>query len=529
MRLRRKRLLWVLAAAVLAAAAPAYWLLRSLPSLAPRSARPLAIRTVRVRSGQLERTLRLTGTTAPERFAALLAPQLRGSRRGPSATVAPTTTTSAATASTPSTSQSTSTASSSSTTATSSSTSQVSGAAGGTLSGGNLATALNRFSTPTSTTATQRTNPAAATPVTSTQDLGSTSSSLIGGGGGGGGGDWDLILQKVLPPGTPVHKGEVIAEFDRQYQLLRLDDYRANLDQQNEGLKSLQANLEVDKKAHLQSIETAKANLEKARYDLKTIPVQSDIAAEQLRLAEQEAAMQYKQLQAQVKYKDISQKAEYRSGVLERDQSNIEYGRAQANADRMLVKASIDGVTVMSSAWRAGEMAQIQAGDELHPGQMFMRVVDSRSMVIEATVNQVDIEQLRLGLPARVRFDAYPELELTARVHALAAMPKTGGFRASFVKEVPVVLKLDRLDPRVIPDLSVSVDVVLASEPQATLAPREAIFFEDGRAYAFVASGGGFERRELELGLMNNVAAVVRSGLAPGERIAVERPRQERP
>lgn len=527
-------MLWVLAAVLVALAAGAYWLLGPARSQAGRSAAPgAAIRTVRVRSGRLERTLRLTGTTAPERFAALLAPQLRGSRHGPSAhtiTASSTTSTSTATASTASsssTSSSTSSGSQSTTSSTSTGTAaQVSGAPGGTLSGGTLATALNRFSTPTSGT-TQRTSAAAASPVTTTQDLGSTASSLLSSGGGGGGGDWDLILQKVVPPGAPVRKGQVIAEFDRQYQLLRLDDYRADLDQLDEGLKSLQANLEVDTKAHRQSIEVAKANLEKARYDLKTIPVQSAIVSEQLRLAEEEAATQYKQLQAQVKYKDVSQKAEYRVNVLERDQSKLEYGRAQANADRMLIKSPIDGVTVMSSVWRAGEMAQVQAGDELHPGQMFMRVVDSSSMVINATVNQTDIERLRLGLPARVRFDAYPDLELTARVHAIAAMPKSGGFRASFVKEVPVVFKVDRLDARVIPDLSVSVDVILGAEPEATLAPLEGIFFEDGKAHAYVAAGGGFERRELELGLMNNLAAVVRTGLAPGERIAAERPGQE--
>jgi multidrug efflux pump subunit AcrA (membrane-fusion protein) len=333
----------------------------------------------------------------------------------------------------------------------------------------------------------------------------------------------------VIPPGTHVRKGQVIAEFDRQYQLVRLDDFRASVSDMQNGLNALRQTLDVEAKAHKASIEAAKADLDKARYDLKTIPVQSAIAAEGLKLAEQEASARYKELLSEVKLKEAARASEWRLNTLEIEQGKIELGRVEANAGKMLVRAPIEGNTVMSSTWRGGEFGQIQAGDELHPGMMFARVVDSNSMIISAAVNQSDIESIRVGYQARVRFDAYPDLELPARVYSIGAMPKSGGFRAAYVKEVPVMLKLERLDPRVIPDLSVSVDVVLGAEPSAVLAPLEGIFTDaaGGARYAFVGTAGGWERREVEIGLTNNVAAVIRSGLRPGEVIAAERPPQE--
>lgn len=321
----------------------------------------------------------------------------------------------------------------------------------------------------------------------------------------------------------------MVAEFDRQYQLLRLDDFRAALNDMDAGLKALRETLDVEKRAHGTSIDAAEAALEKARYDLKTIPVQSAIVSEQLKLAEQEAAAVYKELLSEVKLKGLSQEAEWRLNQLERGQAKIELGRAETNADRMLVRSPIDGTVVMSNTWRGGEFAQIRAGDELHPGMMFMRIVDPSSMVIDAAVNQADIEQIRVGTPAQIRFDAYPDLALPARVHAIGAMPKTGGFRASYVKEVPVVLKLDGLEPRVIPDLSVSVDVLFESAPETTVAPLEAVFRAPGeQPFVFVRAGGGWERREVELGLANNTAAVIRRGLEPGDVIAAERPPEEK-
>ena len=295
----------------------------------------------------------------------------------------------------------------------------------------------------------------------------------------------------------------MVAELDRQYQLVRLDDFRASVADLENGLKTLRQTLDVEKKAHNASIEAAKADLDKARYDLKTIPVQSAIVAEQLKLAEQESSARYKELLSEVKPKDESQNAEWRLNTLEHEQAKIELGRAEKKRRAHAGPRADRRHHVMSSTWRAGEFGQIQAGDELHAGMMFMKVVDPGSMIITATINQADIETIRVGYEARVRFDAYPDLELPARVYSIGAMPNTGGFRTSYVKAVPVVLKIEKLDPRVIPDLSVAVDVVLSAEPAGVLAPLEGIFTDapGGPAYVFVGSKGGWERREVEIGL----------------------------
>lgn len=345
-----------------------------------------------------------------------------------------------------------------------------------------------------------------------------------GGGGGGGMGDFGLVLQSAAAPGSRVKKGDVIAEFDRLNMLNRLDDFKASVEQQGESVNSLRTNLDVEKKAHQQSIENAKAALDKALLDLKTIPVQSDIQAEQLKLAAEEARARYKQLLNEVKPKEASQQAEYRIAQVLYEQAKNELQRIQVNTDRMLVKAPMDGLVVMGTTFRSSEMAQIQVGDQIFPGMMFMRVVDPSSMIVSAAVNQVDSEALRIGLRARVRFDAYPDLELPARVYSIAAMPSSQGARGDWVRQIRVVLKLDKLDPRVIPDLSVSADVVLETEPEAAIVPLETVFHENGQPFVFVRSASGWERRQVQLGTANNIVVAVRSGLRPGETVAAEWP-----
>ncbi len=342
-----------------------------------------------------------------------------------------------------------------------------------------------------------------------------------------------LVLQNVAPAGTIVKKGAQIAEFDRQYMLLRLDDYQASVVQSESSLTKRKATLEISHKSHEQLVNAAKGALDKARLDLKTTPVLSDIDAERARLAFQQAESKYKQLLKEVPFVLASEQADTRISEFNVEKAKLEQKRAQANADKMLAKAPIDGLVVMQSMFRGGDFGQIQQGDQLYPGMFYMQVVDPRSMVINATINQSDVEQVRIGQKARVHFDAYPDLALMAHVESVAAVAKPGMFRPTYFREVAVRLKLDEMDKRVIPDLSVSAEIIVETDRDvAAAAPLGAVFQDAGagdsssKAYVFVQAPSGWERREVDVGIHNNLIAAVKGGVKAGEVVALDRPPQ---
>jgi len=308
--------------------------------------------------------------------------------------------------------------------------------------------------------------------------------------------------------------------------MTRLDDYKASLSQMEASIRKMKAELDVTRESHRQTVENAKAALEKAKLDVKTIPVLGAIDAERTKLAAEEAEARYKQLLAEVKFVEIGYQSQIRNSELELQQAQMEFKRAEANADRMLLKAPISGLVVMQPMFRGTEFAQIQPGDQLYPGMMFMQIVDNSSMIVNATVNQVDVDALRIGQKAIVKVDAYPDLQVTAHVSAIGAMTRAGGMRASYVKEIPVLLKIDQMDPRIIPDLSVSIDVNIEAEERAAVAPLAAVFRDapDATPHVYVQQGDNWERRDVELGLANNISVVVRSGLKPGEVVAEDPP-----
>jgi HlyD family secretion protein len=342
--------------------------------------------------------------------------------------------------------------------------------------------------------------------------------------GGGPMGDFSLILMKLAPAGGQVKGGDVIAEFDPQMQVQRLDDYKDSLVQTDNSIRKMLANLAAYKESQLQTVRAAKATWEGAKLDLQTAPIRSAIDAEKFKLKVEEAQENYKQLQTQSAMVDEAQMAQIRATALNRDQADIELRRAETNVQKMSVKSPMDGIVVMTSIVRNGEFGQIRVGDEVRPGQPFMQIVDPRSMVLNAGVNQVDAEKLRLGMKATVRLDAYSDVELPGTLIGIGAMSKTSNFRGSYVGEIPIRIRIDRADPRLIPDLSGSAEIVMHSERQALIAPRSAVFQEADGWYVFVRGAEGWIRKKIETGAANFVTVAIRSGIEKGDVIALERP-----
>ena len=85
-------------------------------------------------------------------------------------------------------------------------------------------------------------------------------------------------------------------------------------------------------------------------------------------------------------------------------------------------------------------------------------------------------------------------------------------------------LKLDRVEPRIIPDLTASAEIILNTQKDAVIAPRAAVFQESGSPFVFLQGPAGWIRKDVELGWGNHVAVAVRSGLRKGDIVALQRP-----
>src|SRR5207249_4413394 len=183
-----------------------------------------------------------------------------------------------------------------------------------------------------------------------------------------------------------------------------------------------------------------------------------------LKLSVEESEATYKELRQEVQIKKGAHAAEIRILELTRDRHSRHRDRHKGDIERFTIPAPMSGLVVMQSIYRGGDMGQVQIGDQVSPGMPFMKIVDTGHMQLEANLNQVESEEIRIGQMADVHFDAFPDLELRGRVYSIGALAVTSWRQSYFIRNVPVNIALQSSDPRLIPDLSASGNIEVATK-----------------------------------------------------------------
>ncbi len=294
----------------------------------------------------------------------------------------------------------------------------------------------------------------------------------------------DLVLMKSAKPGSFVKKGDLVATFDPQSLRDHIDDMDDTVQQAENDVEKKRADQEVEWEALQQRLRVAKSDLEKAELELKSAEVKTDIERELLKLAADEARGAYQELAKDVASKKIADASELRMLQITAERHKVHRGNHVRDFAKFTMRAPMDGLVVMLQTWRGGEMRQVQEGDQVYPGQQFMKIVDPSSMQLEASVSQADANRFRVGQPADIGLDAFPDAHLHGRIHSIGAIAVKGIWETYYIRNIAVLISIDGRDDRVIPDLSAWAHVRQEPAPgiaQAALSPNSSRVWPTGR------------------------------------------------
>ena len=267
-----------------------------------------------------------------------------------------------------------------------------------------------------------------------------------------------LTLTRIIPTGTRVQAGDVLAEFDSTQQFEDAREARAKADDLGHQLEQIRMQSRSDAAKRAADLRGAQADLEKAGLELQKAEVLSEID----RLKNQEklesAKARVASLQKSSHFHDLDEAAGMRILELQRDRQKLVLERTESNRERLTVRSPIPGMAALENVWRSGSMGPLQEGDQAFPGQNMVRVFDPTDMLVITQVNEPDgILLSRPGAAALVRLDAYPG----AVFHAVleSASPVASSSLESPVKFFLARFRILDRDPRLLPDLSAAVEV----------------------------------------------------------------------
>ena len=268
-------------------------------------------------------------------------------------------------------------------------------------------------------------------------------------------------LTYLVNAGAVVKKGQTIAQLAVQPNSDLAEEAGDSAKQTKAEIVRRRAEQAIAWDTLQQSLRQAKSDADHARPDARRSGDLSDIDRELLRLNQEEADARYSKLQETVKLQRASFDAEIRILELSSERQQRRQDRRARDLSQFVIRAPMDGLVVTQTIVRGSEVGPARQGDQIAPGQTFMKVVDVQSMQLEAWANQAESSLLHVGQSVDVRLDAFPGVSLPGHIYSLGALAISTGGHNYYIRNIAVNIAIEGSDPKLLPDLAASGDVAL--------------------------------------------------------------------
>ncbi|KKM09904.1 RND transporter [Clostridiales bacterium PH28_bin88] len=187
-------------------------------------------------------------------------------------------------------------------------------------------------------------------------------------------------------------------------------------------------------------------------------------------------------------------------------QQEMELSDLISQQNKLEIRAPMDGIVAN---------IEKQAGQTVGPGEWFGYIYNTSDMRLWGQVDDVDVLLVQQGAPVQVTVDALPGRTFEGSVE----MVDTMGYDQNGITRFGVNIKVvGSVELR--PGMQGKAHVKAGSATGVLLVPLEAIFEEDGQSKVEILLPDGTTKVvAVELGLMNDRVAEVKSGLEEGQLV----------
>ncbi len=332
------------------------------------------------------------------------------------------------------------------------------------------------------------------------------------------------VLEELVPEGTPVAAGDLLARFDTSQftqDLARQEHERIRAQQELDSLEKAELPLELlDMETRQQEgqAETAVEEhfLESAR----------DLAARGLMSADEVARQEEKVAGLRQRNEQWAQRiALTRDHVHAARLAKAQAALAAAERQREFtaqqvalceVRAPVAGIVTLVPLPIAGEYRPAHVGDTLFRNQAFLCLPDLSEHVLRGFVDEAELPWVQPGHRVEATPVAYPHARLTGRVEMVGGMAQTRPGDPAWRKRFPVEITLDPLPAPMPVGISVRAEIVAGEQTQALLLPRDAVFWRNLQAVVRRPNG---DEIPVQTGLADATRVEIVAGLAAGDEV----------
>jgi HlyD family secretion protein len=361
------------------------------------------------------------------------------------------------------------------------------------------------------------------------------------------------VLLKVIPEGTSVKRGDILAEMDSAdyVELLRLQEMsveRARADK-------LQAELdhEIAKLALIEfrdgtmkemiedfqrRVTLARSDLERAQDRLNwthsmkakgyvsTSTVNTDeynVAQLALALKQEEGAFDvFRKYTAPRTIREFEGDIIGAGATLDYQKLRLQrhldrHATLKAQVEHCTIRAPHDGYVIYANDPRREIF--IEEGIPVYQNQKLFYLPDLSDMEVVALLSESDVNQVRDGMRAVVQVEGIPNRSVYGRVTKVGQLPLPDW--RNDVHYFEGIVKLEDPPSSLKPGMTAQVELEMPGRENVLAVRSEAVTLDDGQDVCFVVHEDGLERREVKLGQVTREMTEVTQGLREGEQVVL--------
>jgi HlyD family secretion protein len=361
----------------------------------------------------------------------------------------------------------------------------------------------------------------------------------------------------LIPEGTHVKKGELIAKFDSAQIEKELIKEKISLSE----CESTSVKAQLD----LESAEIAKNEYVEGTYPLEKMQIDSklfnakddrskakqqltyslelakkgyatDLRVETDRVAVEKAKNQYASAECEMRVlhkfkhhkqlKELNSKIESAKAHLLSSKSKLELAKNRVSEvedqlKKCEVSAKADGqvVYVVFDSWRN---TVVEAGAQIRRNETFIRLPDPTNMQVVAKVNEAKVSLLRPELPVVIRLDSMPDVELLGEIEKVDEYPDSGNrWSGGNIKKFKTTIEIHNDSVALKPGMTAEARIQVDYQPDMIQAPVQAIFEHGKKHYAISPDKKSWKAVEVEIGASNDKTVIIKKGLTEGEQVVL--------
>ncbi|MCM8829640.1 MAG: efflux RND transporter periplasmic adaptor subunit [Candidatus Omnitrophica bacterium] len=279
--------------------------------------------------------------------------------------------------------------------------------------------------------------------------------------------------------------------------------------------------LEADKLALKQKeVKQEQAELE---YDL-FLKYEFPKEVEKLLSNYREVKLQLERVKDTAKAKMIQAEANLRSKKASYMLNKNNMEDVEQQIEKCTIRATRTGfVTYATSDRPWATSSPIQPGTSVRQYQELLNLPDFNTMGVEIKVHEASIKNIKIGMPAQIRIDAFPDVMLTGKVVRISVMPDTTlKFLNPDVNVYVTRIALDKSMDFLKPGMSAKAEIFIKELKDVLTIPVNAVFFKSGKPYCTVFKKGNITDRKIDLGESSETMVEVKSGLSEGEQVLIK-------